>query len=136
MTWHPADTAVPARSRLLPILAAFPVACFTLALGSDLAYWQTANLMWLNFSSWLLASGLAAGVLFALWWAIGLLTGWWRAGWRGALLGLAVLLVAFANNLVHAGDGWTAVVPWGIALSALAVLLMLASALLDSRAAY
>jgi uncharacterized membrane protein len=35
------------------------------------------------------------------------------------------LALAFLNNLVHAGDGWTAIVPWGIVLSAATVLAMI-----------
>ena len=38
---------------------------------------------------------------------------------------LIVLVLAFFNNLVHAADGWTSVVPWGLTLSALTVLVML-----------
>jgi uncharacterized membrane protein len=36
-----------------------------------------------------------------------------------------VLILAFFNNLVHTADGWTAVMPWGLTLSALTVLVML-----------
>nr|WP_211596440.1 hypothetical protein [Paracoccus aestuariivivens] len=80
--------------------------------------------MWLNFSAWLLAVGLLFASLAAIWWLLGLLLGWWRArGWT-VVLGALVLIVAFLNNLVHAGDGWTAVVPLGISLSLLTVLLM------------
>ena len=49
-------------------------------------------------------------------------------GWPHAACGLAVLVLAAVNGLVHAGDGWTAVVPRGLLLSALTVLLMIATA--------
>ena len=45
------------------ILASFPIACFTCALLTDLAYVQTTNVMWTDFSSWLLAAGMAGGVV-------------------------------------------------------------------------
>ena len=51
----------------------FPIACFTLALLTDIAYWRTGNLMWQNFSAWLLLAGLVVGVLAALAGAIDLL---------------------------------------------------------------
>lgn len=132
-SWQSATRVPFFRSRLISVLTAFPVACFSLALASDLAYWQTENLLWLNFSSWLLASGLLFGALALLWGLLGLLLGWWRAHWTGVLLGLATLLAGFVNSLVHAGDGWTVVVPWGIALSVLTVLLMLLSEFLADR---
>lgn len=47
-------------------LAPFPAVCFTLALATDVAYWRTANLMWSNFSSWLLFAGLVASVAAAI----------------------------------------------------------------------
>jgi len=135
-SWQPTAQPIPVRSRVASIFEAFPIAGFSLTLASDIAYWQTENLMWQNFSSWLLACGLAGGVLAGLWWLLGLMLGWWRANWPAAALGLAILIVAFINSLVHAGDGWTAVVPWGLALSGLTVGLMLASALLGRRSRY
>ena len=38
-----------------------------------------------------------------------------------------VLALAFLNSLVHAGDGWTAIIPWGITLSAVTVVVMIIS---------
>jgi uncharacterized membrane protein len=48
--------------------------------------------------------------------------------WAHAMGRIVVLILAFFNNLVHARDGWTAVVTWGLTLSALTVLLMLVMA--------
>jgi uncharacterized membrane protein len=45
---------------------------------------------------------------------------------------LSSLVLAFFNNLVHANDGWTSVVPWGLTLSALTVALMLVTAWLGA----
>ena len=47
-------------------LSAFPIACFSLTLLSDLAYLQTSNLLFLHFSEWLLLAGLVFGVLAGL----------------------------------------------------------------------
>jgi uncharacterized membrane protein len=112
-------------------LAPFPAVCFTLALLTDIAYWQTANLMWSNFSSWLLLAGLVTGGLAMIAGIVAALARRrrWRGGWRHGLLGLVVLGVAFVNSLVHAADGWTGVVPWGLVLSAATVLLVVLTAL-------
>ncbi len=50
--------------------------------------------------------------------------------WPHAIGNVVVLGLAFLNSLVHAGDGWTAVVPYGLVLSALTVLLVAITAAL------
>ncbi len=113
---------------------AFPIACFTLTLLGDLAYWATANLMWKNFSAWLLFAGLVGGGLAVLAWIVAQAVRPVRPAWIVAGINVLVLVAAFLNSLVHAGDGWTGVVPWGLALSALTILLMLVSGLLGGTA--
>jgi len=44
--------------------------------------------------------------------------------WPQPVGSLVVIVLAFLNSLVHAGDGWTAVVPWGLVLSAATVVVM------------
>ena len=109
-------------------LVPFPIACFTLALLTDVAYWQTANLMWSNFSAWLLFAGLIGGVLAAIAGAVDLLSKValrsHSMAWVHGVGNAVVLVLAFFNSLVHAGDGWTAVVPTGLVLSAITVLVM------------
>jgi uncharacterized membrane protein len=124
--------AYPLQSLFVP----FPFVCFTLALATDMAFWQSNNLMWQNFSAWLLFAGLVFG-------AIGLLAGIMdlvrprtrplRPAFLSALLYLVILALAFANSLVHASDGWTAVVPYGLALSALTFILCLIAAAVSAR---
>ncbi|ORE98825.1 DUF2231 domain-containing protein [Aurantimonas sp. 22II-16-19i] len=114
-------------------LVPFPAVCFTLTLLTDIAYWQTANLMWQNFSAWLLLAGEVVGGLALV---VGLIELAARRsvrlaspGWGYIALGAVVLVLAFFNSLVHAGDGWTAVVPWGLTLSAITVVLVLVAAI-------
>ncbi len=120
----------------------FPVVCFTLALLCDITYWRTSNLMWVEFSAWLLLAGITLGVVATLVRFAVLVTD--RAARRSSLawlhlLGLMLILaLAFFNNLIHARDGWTSVVPWGLILSALTVLAIaltgwLGTALFTSR---
>lgn len=126
------------RQPILRTLASFPIACFTCALLTDICYVQTANIMWVNFSAWLLAAGMAGGVVAA----VAGLVSWMarrrdrtqRPVWPIAVGSLVVLTVAFLNNLVHSRDAWTSVMPVGLALSVVTVLLMLATAWLASSA--
>jgi len=123
------STAAIAGHTIHRLLASFPIACFTLALATDIAYWRTSNLMWLEFSAWLLLAGITVGVAAALYGAVYFPVRFGfravRFAWPSIVGTLIVLLLALVNNLVHTADGWTAVVPWGLTLSALTVLAML-----------
>lgn len=124
--------AYPVQSLFIP----FPFVCFTLALATDLAYWQSANLMWQNFSAWLLFAGLAFGVLGILAGLMDLLrprTRPLRPALLSVLLYLVILALALVNSLVHAGDGWTAVVPLGLLISAATFVLMLLATAVSAR---
>lgn len=123
----PARAAVhghPVHAALVP----FPIVCFVLVLGTDVLYWQTGVLMWQEFSSWLLLVGLVTGGLAALAGMVDMLS---RPvlrrmghGWVHGLGNLLVLVLGFLNSLIHARDGWTAVVPWGLLLSTLTVVVL------------
>ncbi|MEO7366076.1 MAG: DUF2231 domain-containing protein [Sphingomicrobium sp.] len=110
----------PISSLLLPI----PIVCFVGGLLTDLAYRGSGgNLLWLDFSSWLIAAGLVFGAIAGLALLIDAARG--AAGWIAFGLLLAAWVVEVVNSLVHARDGWTAVVPLGLTLSAVAVVLIL-----------
>src|SRR5260370_111447 len=49
-----------------PILVSFPIAYFTAAFLTDLAYWQTAAWLWGTFSDWLHMRRLGGGVRLAV----------------------------------------------------------------------
>ncbi|NKL75478.1 DUF2231 domain-containing protein [Rhizobium leguminosarum] len=126
------SAAYPMQSLFVP----FPFVCFTLALATDIAFWQTGNLMWQNFSAWLLFAGLMLGSLAILAGLMDLMrprTRPLRPPLLSALLYLIILSLAIANNLVHAGDGWTAVVPYGLMFSALTFVLCLVAAAVSAR---
>ncbi|WP_299842409.1 DUF2231 domain-containing protein [uncultured Jannaschia sp.] len=131
-TMHFDDGTGSERPSLRMVLLSFPIACFTLALLTDLAYWATANLLWQNFSAWLLFAGLVGGGLAVLAWIVWQVVARGRVVWSAVIANLLVLAAAFVNSLVHAGDGWTGVVPWGLALSAVTVLLMLVAGFLGA----
>jgi uncharacterized membrane protein len=126
---HPQATATIAGHPIHTMLVPFPIVCFVLALATDIVYWQTSYLMWAEFSAWLLLAGIAFGVLAAVFGAVDFLASSavreQRPAWPHAIGNVIVLTLAFFNNLVHAHDGWTGVVPWGLTLSALTVLVIL-----------
>ena len=123
---------------ILRLLAAFPIACFTCALFTDLAYVQTENVMWVDFSDWLLAVGMAGGVVAAVAGLLSLVVNrrrhTQRFSWSVALGSLVVLVIALFNNFIHSRDAWTSVMPTGLALSAATVLAVLATAWLAANA--
>jgi uncharacterized membrane protein len=110
------------------MLVSFPIVCFVGALVTDVAYWQTAEMMWADFSAWLLAAGLVMGVLAAIAGIVDFLGNREIRKLTPAKIhagGNAVVLVlAFFNSLVHSRDAWTSVVPTGLILSALTVIVL------------
>ena len=49
-----------------PMLVPVPIVCFVGALITDIAYFATAEMMWADFSAWLLTVGVIMGVLAAI----------------------------------------------------------------------
>ena len=126
---RPARRVDVAHHPIAAILLPVPIICFIGALITDLAYDSSGgNLLWVNFSSWLLAAGLLfGGILIIL-----MLIDFARLpglrsldGWAGFALLVAAWVVELVNSLVHARDGWTAVVPLGLILSAIGALQIL-----------
>ncbi len=111
-----------------PMLVPFPIVCFIGAFISDIVYWQTAEIMWADFSAWLLLVGLIMGVLAGI---AGLIDFLGNRAIRAQgpalphMLGnLAVLVIALFNTLLHTRDAWTSVVPTGLILSLVVVLIL------------
>ncbi|MBR0556742.1 DUF2231 domain-containing protein [Ciceribacter sp. L1K23] len=114
----------------------FPFVCFFLALLTDIAYWQSSYLMWQNFSAWLLFAGLVGGALALIAGAIDLLrprTLDMRPTLSAVIAFVATLVLAFVNSFVHAGDGWTAVVPYGLILSAVTVIVIVVTVFISAE---
>src|SRR5437588_8153012 len=103
------------------ILVSFSAAYFAGALVTDLVYWQMPDVMWERFSIWLITAGLIMAGLAVIAYVIDLAA---RRRIEGPawprVIGYAIaVLLALANAFVHSRDGYTAVVPTGLTLSAL-----------------
>jgi uncharacterized membrane protein len=126
---NPASTARIATHPIHPMLVPFPIVCFVGTLFTDLAYWKTAEMMWADFSAWLLFAGLVMGVLAAIAGLIDFLSNRLvRAlapAWFHMVGNAIVLTLALFNAFVHSRDAWTSVVPTGLILSTLTVLVLL-----------
>jgi uncharacterized membrane protein len=139
-TAHPKSTAAIVGHPIHGMLVPFPIAFFTLALVMDIAYWQTSNLTWKHFAEWLLLAGLVVGGLAAIAGAIDFLS---RrdiraiaSAWPHAIGSVIVMMLALINSFVHARDGWTGVVPTGLALSVATVVLLIITSWLGASLVY
>jgi uncharacterized membrane protein len=113
------------------LLVSFSVAYFTAALATDLTYWQMPDVMWERFSIWLIAAGLIMAGLAIIAYVIDLAARRRidRPAWP-CVVGYAIaILLALTNAFVHSRDGYTAVVPTGLTLSALVVVVLVLTAL-------
>jgi len=120
----PRPMAVAHTRTIHQMLVPFPVAYFTAALVTDLAYWRTDEVMWERFSVWLIAGGLVMAALVALAAVVDLAFSRQRPAWLRAFGYLLAVLLSLVNVLVHSRDGYTAVVPTGLTLSAIVVAIL------------
>ncbi len=106
-----------------PLLVPFPIAFLLGAFATDLAFWWTADPFWARAGFWLTAAGALGAAVAA---AVGLTdfltierARMHRIGWVHAFGAGAVVALAPISALVRLADPVTAVLPVGIALSAL-----------------
>jgi uncharacterized membrane protein len=117
-----------ARVPVFPIPLAFAVSCLIGGLATDIAYARTANVMWADFSAWLVTIGVVVGWLSLVVAVIELIAVRSLLGfptWPVVIGYIIALLLATLNMLVHTHDAWTSVMPWGLALSAVVVIILL-----------
>jgi uncharacterized membrane protein len=120
------STATPRGRPIHQTLVSFSAAYFAGALVTDLVYWQIPDVLWERFSIWLITAGLIMAGLAIIAYLIDL------AGGRQIdmptlprVVGYALaVLLSLLNAFVHSRDGYTAVVPAGLTLSALVVIVL------------
>ncbi|MFD2368354.1 DUF2231 domain-containing protein [Pseudoduganella sp. GCM10020061] len=105
------------------------VALFLGALLSDIAYFQTYQIQWSNFASWLIAGALVfcgIALLFAL---ANLIRAHRKAGRpvMYVLLLVATWVLGLFNAFAHARDAWASM-PSSLVLSVIVTVLAIASA--------
>jgi uncharacterized membrane protein len=127
---HPSSSAKPHGRSVHRMLASFSAAYFVGALVTDLVYWQMPDVLWERFSIWLIVAGLVMAGLAVVAYLIGLAGGGQihRSSWPQAVGYALAVGLSVANAFVHSRDGYTAVVPTGLMLSALVVLVLLLTA--------
>jgi uncharacterized membrane protein len=119
-----ADTVHPIHG----MLGAYPLALFTGALVTDIAYAETAQMQWANFSVWMIAGGVIMGVLAAIAGIVDALVSRHKrraANRLHSVLTIVTFVFAIINGFVHSRDAWTSVVPTGLILSAITAVLVL-----------
>src|SRR5690348_8766591 len=114
---NPRSTASIARHPIHPMLVPFPIVCFVGALITDIAYAETAEIQWANFSAWLLLAGLIMAVFAAIAGVIDFL-GDRRirsiaAAWVHGIGNAVAVILAIFNSFIHSRDAYTSVVPTG-----------------------
>lgn len=135
----PRSTARIAGHPIHPMLVYFPIASFVFALLTDIAYTWWGG-MFAYASSWLIATGIATGLLAALFGFIDFFGNRairdLRIAWLHMLGNLAAVGLSVVNFLVHNRDGAIAVIPTGITLSAVVVLILLFTGWLGGEMVY
>lgn len=125
---NPKSTASIAGRPIHAMLVPFPIACFSGALVADILYIRQLDMMWVSFAAWLLVAGLAAGALAAVAGVIDLFAEPRIRKLPSARIHAigngGALLLSLVNVFVHSRDGYTAVVPLGITLSAIVVAIL------------
>jgi uncharacterized membrane protein len=121
-------TAQIAKHPIHPMLVPIPITCFVGTLITDIAYYATSDIMWADFSAWLLTAGLIMGVLAVIAGLIDFLSNRLiraqRPAWPHALGNILVLVLSTFNAFIHSRDAWTSVVPTGLILSVIVVLIL------------
>ena len=120
---------IPARpalhARVVPIGAGLLAAAFV----TDLLYCQTLSSQWETFSIWLLTAGLIVAAISGLALVLDLaldvaLRRVAGVSWPRFWALTAAALLSLLNAFIHSRDGYTAVAPTGLALSAAVTLIL------------
>lgn len=120
------------------ILLAFPIALYSYVVATDIAYLNTAQIQWSNFSAWSITLALFFNGLVLAWAIVEAVLARRSRGLMRGLVYLVVVAVMFLVGLVnifrHSQDAWASVGAPGLIMSVIcAVLALVAGWLLHSR---
>jgi uncharacterized membrane protein len=110
---------------LHPRLVAPGAVLLIAAFVTDLVYSRTDLMQWQNFSIWLITVGLILALLSGLALLVDVVrhrTS--RISWIRFIAFTAAALLSLLNAFIHSRDGYTAVVPQGLVLSALVAVIL------------
>jgi uncharacterized membrane protein len=132
------STNKPGGQSIHSILVSFSIACFAGAFVTDLVYWRTPAVMWETFSDWLITAGLIMTGFAVIAFVIGFVR---RKQirtlvWAHAVGYALAVVLSLINAFVHSRDGYTAVVPTGLTLSALVLIILLFAGWVGRTSAY
>jgi uncharacterized membrane protein len=123
-----ASTVAIAAHPLHPLIVTFPISLLVIALVTDLVYWWTKSLFWGQASFWLIAAGLATGVVAAITGLLDFLkiqrVRKRQAGWAHMILNVAALSLTLVNFLVRLGNPTGKILFLGLALSLIVATLL------------
>jgi uncharacterized membrane protein len=109
---NPGSTMRIFRQPIDPMLVPIPIACFVGVLLTDLTYRWSADMMWANFSAWLVTVGVIVGLIAAVFGLIDFLgSRLIRAlppAWPHAIGNVVLLILATLNMFVHSRDACAA----------------------------
>jgi uncharacterized membrane protein len=123
---HPTSSvevgARPVHPILVPVSAAFLLGAFV----TDVLYVETVLGMWETFSIWLLTAGLLVAPFAGIALLVDLVARRrsFRPAWFRLLIGVIAAVLSLINAFVHSRDGYTAVVPTGLTLSAIVAVIL------------
>lgn len=111
-----------------PMLIPFPIAFFSGALATDIAFLWFSDPFWAEMSYWLLAGGVTMGGLAAL---VGIadfsLVADIRrhlSAWNHFLMAIMLMALGLVNLLQRSADAAAVIWPWGLLLSLLSLVML------------
>lgn len=123
-----------------PMFIPFPIAFLVGALASDLAFWGSREPFWALMSAWLIGAGFVMGVVAAVFGLVDFLfirrVRALNAAWYHFVGNAAVLLLGLWNGALRMDNAQGAVLPTGLALSAVVTLLLLFTGWMGGELAY
>ena len=134
------STAALAKHPIHPMLVPLPIGLLTAAAASDIGFWLTGDRFWARASRWLIGGGLATGgsaALFGLTDFVTLSRPRERPeGWLHAIGNVVVLALSAVSLRLRLTDEQRAIVPWGLALSALSATILAVTGWLGGELSY